>query len=132
MQTLNSKPKKKRNRFVGAKYVLTSISLISTIGLWQFFSNKDSLTEFLPSDFETELNNNIQFQAMPTLVPLSPGNVTNSGNVSSIVNNSGLREVTAPTLQPQSQPRIAIQQVIINNPVNNSNGGTITRTGSSR
>lgn len=133
MQTLSPKPKKKRNNHVGIKYVLTSFSLISTIGLWQFFSNNDVLKEVLAANSETDpVNNQIQFQPLPTLATIASGTINKDSSSPVIVNNSDLREVTAPTPQPVVQPRIAIQQVIINNPVNSSNGNTITRTGSSR
>ena len=133
MQTLNPKPKKKRNNHVGIKYVLTSFSLISTIGLWQFFSNNDVLKEVLAANSETDpVNNQIQFQPLPTLATIASGTINKDSSSPVSVNNSDLREVTAPTSQPVVQPRIAIQQVIINNPVNSSNGNTITRTGSSR
>lgn len=136
MQSVNPKSRRKRQSHGGVKYVLTSLSIISTMGLWQHFSNKDAL----PADQSANSNNDSSsqvnlFQPLPTVINPSDStngsvNAQNAQNINT--NSSGLREVTAPTKQPTAQPRIGIQQIIINSPGGGSGGGIIARTGSSR
>jgi hypothetical protein len=137
MQTATPKSKRKRQSHGGVKYVLTSLSIISTMGLWQHFSNKEAL----PADQASNTNNDSMsqvnlFQPLPTVINPSEftnrsGDLQNAQNINSD-SSSGLRQVIAPTKQPTAQPRIGIQQVIINSPGGASGGGTIARTGSSR
>ena len=53
MQSVNPKSRRKRQSHGGVKYVLTSLSIISTMGLWQHFSNKDAN----PADQTANSNN---------------------------------------------------------------------------
>ena len=137
MQTGYPKSKRKRHSHGGVKYVLTSLSIISTMGLWQHFSNKDANPADQTANSNNDLNSQVNlFQPLPTVKSASNStngsvNAQNTQNINT--NSSGLREVTAPTKVPTAQPRIGIQQIIVNSPGGGSGGGgIIARTGSSR
>jgi len=134
MQPVKSNPQKKRSKNGGIKYILSTVSLISVVGMWQHFSNNDAVKAAEQNNTDLEpVNNQIRFQPLPTLMPVQITGVTSaSGTLSDQnVGSTGLRQVTAPTLQPRTQAPITLQQVIINNAVSGSNGGSVTRTGSS-
>jgi len=135
MQPVKSNPQKKKNSHGGMKYILSTVSLISVVGLWQQFSNNDAVKAAKTNNTPLEpVDNQIRFQPLPTLMPVQIAGLTSaSGTLSNQnIGSSGLRQVTAPTLQPRTQAPITLQQVIINNPGSGSNGGPVTRTGSSR
>ena len=134
MQTVKPNPQKKKNSHGGIKYILSTVSLISVVGLWQHFSNNEAVKAANQNNTNLEpVDNQIRFQPLPTLVPVQNAGLTSaSGTLSDQnVGSSGLRQVTAPTLQPRTQAPITLQQVIVNNAVTGSNGGPVTRTGSS-
>jgi hypothetical protein len=136
MQSVNPKSRRKRQSHGGVKYLLTSLSIISTMGLWQHFSNKDASS----ADQAVNPNNDSVsqvnlFQPLPTVInpsDLSSGSGGIQTNQNTNINSSALRQVTAPTKQPTAQPRIGIQQIIVNSPGGGSGGGVVARTGSSR
>jgi hypothetical protein len=135
MQPVKSNPQKKKSKHGGIKYILSTVSLISVVGLWQQFSNNDVVKSAKQNNTALEpVDNQIRFQPLPTLMPVQNAVFTSpSGTLSDQnVDSSGLRQVTAPTLQPRTQAPITLQQVIINNPGTGSNNGPVTRTGSSR
>ena len=135
MQSVKPIPQKKKKAHGGMKYILSTVSLISVVGLWQQFSNKDAVKAENTNNTALEpVDNQIYFQPLPTLMPVQISGLASASDTLSNQNiaSTGLREVTAPTLQPRTQAPITLQQVIINNPGTGSNGGPVTRTGSSR
>lgn len=131
MQNIKNNQQKKKKSHTSVKYILSSISLISTVAFWQHFSNNDVVKSADAGKTNLEpVDQLLQFQPLPTLMSVQIG--SGSGGIQSGQNNDAitLREVTAPTMQPRSKPPITLQQVFINNGSNSSN--TITRTGSSR
>lgn len=133
MQTVKSNSKKKKRGHDGVKYILASLSLITSIGLWQHFSNKDGLAfaQTVKVDVKPE-NDLIHFQPLPTLVPVLLSGSAGQVQPPQLVNDNGLRQVTAPTKAPVVQPRIGLQQIIISNSATGINNEPITRTGSSK
>ncbi len=130
----NKIPKSKKNTGRrGVKYVLSSLSLISVIGLWQHFANNDAITaaKATANDAQTS-NNQIQFHPLPTLMTVQAYQQVNANPPTSSASSSQLREVTAPTAQPTSAPRIMLQHVTINNSGSGSLPSPVTRSGSSR
>jgi len=135
MQPIKSIPQKKKKTHGGMKYILSTVSLISVVGMWQQFSSNDAVKAAKTNNTALEpVDNQIQFRPLPTLIPVQINGLVNESATSSNQNigSAGLRQVTAPTLQPRTQAPITLQQVIINNPGSSSNGGPVTRTGSSR
>lgn len=133
MQASTQRKRKKKNH-AGVKYMLTSLSIVATIGLWQHFSNKDDLAAVVNANAQADSSNKlIQFQPLPTLVPAQSANtLSGSGSSGSSENADGLRVVTAPTQQPVNQPRITMQQIVINNNSGATGSSPTIRTGSSR
>lgn len=135
MQPVKSNQQKKKTSHGGIKYILSTVSLISVVGMWQHFSNNDAIQAAKQNKTALEpVNNQIRFQPLPTLMPVQNAVFTSaSGTLSDQnVDSAGLRQVTAPTVQPRTQAPITLQQVVINNPGAGSNNGPITSTGSSR
>jgi hypothetical protein len=135
MQPVKSNPQKKKSKHGGIKYILSTVSLISVVGLWQQFSNNDAVKAAKQNNTALEpVDNQIRFQPLPTLMPIQINGLTNASGILSDQNigSTGLRQATAPTMQPRTQAPITLQQVIINNPGTGSNNGPVTRTGSSR
>lgn len=130
----NRKPQtKKKKSYAGVKYVLSSLSLISVIGLWQHFANNDALKSATAAANDANQSNNlIQFQPLPTLMSVQTyqqgSAIQTMGNTAA----SPLREVTAPTAHPKTQPRITLNHVTINNSGSGSAFSPLTRSGSSR
>ena len=135
MQPVKSNQQKKKTTHGGIKYILSTVSLISVVGMWQHFSNNDALQAAKQNKTALEpVNNQIRFQPLPTLMSVQiSGSTSGTGNMADQNNGStSLRQVTAPTVQPRTQAPITLQQVIINNSGAGSNNGPITSTGSSR
>ena len=71
MQPINSIPQKKKNTHGGMKYILSTVSLISVVGLWQQFSNNDAVKAAKTNNTPLEpVDNQIRFQPLPTLMPV--------------------------------------------------------------
>ena len=102
----SSKPNKKKNGLDNLKYLIATLALAVTIGLWNFFSDKTSggvevsPQGAAPSGQESSAAQ-LLFPPLPTLIPLE-GQV-NSPTGNQPVNNqpsSGLRQVGIPTPLP--------------------------------
>ena len=132
MNTTKAPQSKKKKSHGGVKYVLSSLSLISVIGMWQHFANNDSLkaAKAAADDAQTS-NNQIQFQPLPTLIAVQTYQQGSTNQATGNTISSQLREATAPTAQPKAAPIITFKNVTINNSGSGSSASPVTRSGSS-
>lgn len=129
----------------GVKYLITSVSLVAVLGLWNQFSSSDSLAQEVSKKNipEPQVNTgyDLNLPPIPTVVPkyYDPLRVS-SDAVQDQVNQGQLRQIGIPTMQPKSTPPITIQQVIISQPGGNNSGSNnntvvnppVNNTGSSK
>ncbi len=126
----------------GLKYVITTVSIVTAIGLWNQFASRDQLiTAANDKNSPEPVVNTVQgfeFSPIPTVVPAyqSQADAFIADNES---RTDSLRQVNIPTMVPGENPQVKIEQVIISNPsVNTSNNNNntfvppVNRTGSSR
>ena len=96
--------------------------------MWQQFSNNDAIKAAKTNNTAIEpVDNQIRFQPLPTLIPVQiTGFTGGTGTLADQnIGSAGLRQVTAPTLQPRTQAPITLQQVIINSPGASANSGVV-------
>lgn len=139
------RPQKINSKNNGVKYLITSVSLVAVLGLWNQFSSNDQLAQEISkkTPLEPQVNTgfDLNLPPIPTVVPKYNDPLRFSSEViPDQFNQKQLRQVGIPTFQPRSTPQITIQQVIINQPgVSNagSNNNTVVNppvnnTGSSK
>ncbi|MAT41864.1 MAG: hypothetical protein CL609_05950 [Anaerolineaceae bacterium] len=121
------RPSKVNQKNNGVKYLITSVSLVAVLGLWNQFSSSDQLAQEVSKKNTPEPQVNtgydLNLPPIPTVVPkyYDPLKVSSNG-VQDQVNQGQLRQVGIPTIQPKSTPPITIQQVIISQPGGNNSG----------
>ncbi|MBI9043510.1 MAG: hypothetical protein JEZ06_03440 [Anaerolineaceae bacterium] len=135
--------RKKQDQNKGLKYMFASLSLVTTIGIWNHLSTSDRLAKEallnLPSDSHLNASQNLSLPPIPTVVPINyiPVSESNSDSQSQQVEEVTLRQVEKPTPVPKTEPRISVHQVVVegstsdrSNPVGGS--APVNNTGSSR
>jgi uncharacterized membrane protein YgcG len=139
MQANTSKPKK--NRFIGTKILIGSLSLAGTVGLWNSFANKPPEIVKAASDQGSENVNNqnsvvIEFPPLPTLVPVQVATLVQTDTQAT--NNQsqvGIRKVVQPTPEivvQSSKP--VFERITVNRAGSGGSGGSSggSSSGSSR
>jgi len=140
-----SQPNKKKNGLDHLKYLIATLALAVTVGLWNFFSDKTSSGAGITSQGTASSGQGSSvtqplFPPLPTLIPLE-GQV-NSPTGNQPVNNqpsSGLRQVGIPTPWPtMDNSNTKFDFVVINtggggdSGNSGGGGGAATSTRSSR
>jgi hypothetical protein len=136
MQSNTSKPKK--NRYLGTKILIGSLSLAGTVGLWNYFSNKPPEDASPVGDPGIENVNDqnsvvIEFPPLPTLVPIKEiAMVQTNMKVNNIQPSGGVRKVVAPTPAPVVQSsKPVFERITVNRPGSGSGGGGSSGSASS-
>jgi hypothetical protein len=116
-------PKTKKRLSAGAKILIASASIASTLGLWNIISGAAQNNNVSPEQDNPDI---VKLPALPTLVPLRGAQVSSPAMVKSAGQNAGgqsLRSVAAPTATPPGIQKPVIQEVLIDIPQAGGGGG---------